>query len=350
MPARTRAASRSHCGIGACRRGGARLAGRLRLRRHAHGQRIHPEPRRGRRRAACDPIPGTSSTQAVEMQEAFEQALRAVPEVAKTFAKIGTAEVATDPMPPNVADGFVMIKPRDEWPDPRKPAELVADLAAAVESVPGSNHEFTQPIEMRFNELIAGVRSDVAVKVFGDDLAVLLAKGEAIAGVLEDVAGRRTSGRAGRRAPDARDRRRSPALARLVSQDEVHQVVRTAIGGSVPARSSRAIAASTSSSGSRKRCASISKPSNASRSCCRSTRASRPGIAWRTASDAASSPSSRSAPSRSSRSKRAPIQISRENGKRRIVVSANVRGRDMGSFVAEAEQRIRDAVAIPTGY
>ncbi|MEZ4280530.1 MAG: CusA/CzcA family heavy metal efflux RND transporter [Myxococcota bacterium] len=298
-------------------------------------------------------IPGTSLTQAVEMQEALEQALRAVPEVAKTFAKIGTAEVATDPMPPNVADGFVMIKPRDEWPDPRKPkAELVADLAAAVESVPGSNYEFTQPIEMRFNELIAGVRSDVAVKVFGDDLAVLLAKGEAIAGVLEDVAG----------AADVKveqvdglpmleiavDRR---ALARYgLSQDEVHQVVRTAIGGSVAGQIFE---------GDRRFDIVVRLPEalridlealerlpillpqhegESARDRMADRVRTRPvafvplGAVAKLSIEAG------------------PNQISRENGKRRIVVSANVRGRDMGSFVAEAEQRIRDAVAIPTGY
>jgi cobalt-zinc-cadmium resistance protein CzcA len=298
-------------------------------------------------------IPGTSLTQAVEMQEALEQALRAVPEVAKTFAKIGTAEVATDPMPPNVADGFVMIKPRDEWPDPDKPkAELVADLAAAVESVPGSSYEFTQPIEMRFNELIAGVRSDVAVKVFGDDLGVLLEKGEAIAGVLEGVAG----------AADVKveqvdglpmleiavDRR---ALARYgLSQDEVHQVVRTAIGGSVAGQIFE---------GDRRFDIVVRLPE-----------------ALRIDLDALErlpillpEHEGESARDRTSQRLRTrpvafvplgavakitieagPNQISRENGKRRIVVSANVRGRDMGSFVAEAEQRILDAVEIPTGY
>ena len=298
-------------------------------------------------------IPGTSLTQAVEMQAALEQALRAVPEVAKTFAKIGTAEVATDPMPPNVADGFVMIKPREEWPDPDKPkAELVADLAAAVEGVPGSSYEFTQPIEMRFNELIAGVRSDVAVKVFGDDLGVLLEKGEAIAGVLEGVAG----------AADVKveqvdglpmleiavDRR---ALARYgLSQDEVHQVVRTAIGGSVAGQIFE---------GDRRFDIVVRLPE-----------------ALRIDLDALERlpillPEHEGESARDRMSQRlrtrpvafvplgavakiaieaGPNQISRENGKRRIVVSANVRGRDMGSFVAEAEQRILDAVEIPTGY
>ncbi|TFH28903.1 MAG: CusA/CzcA family heavy metal efflux RND transporter, partial [Myxococcales bacterium] len=118
-------------------------------------------------------IPGTSLTQAVSMQHGLEKRIAMFPEVATVFAKIGTGDVATDPMPPSVADGFVIMKPRSEWPDPRKPkARLVAELEAAVMEVPGNNYEFTQPIEMRFNELIAGVRSDVAVKVFGDDMDV----------------------------------------------------------------------------------------------------------------------------------------------------------------------------------
>ncbi|MGS0757363.1 efflux RND transporter permease subunit, partial [Roseateles sp. GG27B] len=115
-------------------------------------------------------IPGTSLTQAIEMQIELERTIKQFPEVERVFAKLGTAEIATDPMPPNVADNFVMLKPREQWPDPKRSIEsLVAALQAAVGQVPGNNYEFTQPIQMRFNELISGVRSDVAVKVFGDD-------------------------------------------------------------------------------------------------------------------------------------------------------------------------------------
>ena len=126
-------------------------------------------------------IPGTSLTQAVSMQTALESALRAVPEVETTFAKIGTAEIATDPMPPSVADGFVMLKDRAATGPIRasRRTQVVRALEAAVARVPGNNYEFTQPIEMRFNELIAGVRSDVAVKVFGDDLERLREIGDA---------------------------------------------------------------------------------------------------------------------------------------------------------------------------
>jgi len=120
-------------------------------------------------------IPGTSLTQSVQMQEALEKAILEFPEVKEVAAKIGTAEVATDPMPPNVADNFIFLKPRSEWPDPnRSKADLVAAIEKRVEQIPGNNYEFTQPIQMRFNELISGVRSDLGIKIFGDDLDTLL--------------------------------------------------------------------------------------------------------------------------------------------------------------------------------
>jgi heavy metal efflux system protein len=135
-------------------------------------------------------IPGTSLTQAVKMQSALERRIKQFPEVDEVFAKIGTADVATDAVPPSVADTFIIMKPRDEWPDPRKPkAQLVAEMNAAVEQVPGSRYEFIQPIQMRFNELIAGVRSDVAIKIYGDDLDQLAETAEAVLGVVSSVEG-----------------------------------------------------------------------------------------------------------------------------------------------------------------
>ncbi|MFY9688145.1 MAG: CusA/CzcA family heavy metal efflux RND transporter, partial [Pseudolabrys sp.] len=135
-------------------------------------------------------IPGTSLTQAVGMQATLEKAIRDFPEVKEVFAKIGTAEVATDPMPPSVADNFIIMKPRAEWPDPkRSKAELVAAIERRVEEVPGNSYEFTQPIQMRFNELISGVRSDVAVKIFGDDLDTLLRIAGRVQSVLQGVSG-----------------------------------------------------------------------------------------------------------------------------------------------------------------
>ena len=120
-------------------------------------------------------VPGTSLTQSIEMQEALEKRILKVPEVKEIFARVGTAEVATDPMPPSISDGYVMLKPRAEWPDPGKSkAEVMEDIEKAAEEVAGSNYELSQPIQLRFNELISGIRSDVGVKIFGDDLDTLL--------------------------------------------------------------------------------------------------------------------------------------------------------------------------------
>jgi cobalt-zinc-cadmium resistance protein CzcA len=106
------------------------------------------------------------------------------------FARTGTAEIASDPMPPNISDGYIMLKPQAQWPDPRKPREqLMAEVQAAVAALPGSNYEFSQPIQLRFNELISGVRSDVAVKLFGDDMQVLNATAEKVSAVLQRVPG-----------------------------------------------------------------------------------------------------------------------------------------------------------------
>ena len=135
-------------------------------------------------------IPGTSLSQAVEMQHVLEKKIKEFSEVDNVFSKIGTAEIATDPMPPSVADTFVILKPRSRWPNPHRPkADLVHELEENLKKIPGNNYEFTQPIQMRFNELISGVRSDLAVKVFGDDMEVLLETGEKIAGVLEKIPG-----------------------------------------------------------------------------------------------------------------------------------------------------------------
>lgn len=298
-------------------------------------------------------IPGTSLTQAVSMQEALERALRTVPEVETTFAKIGTAEVATDPMPPSVADGFVMLKPRDEWPDPRKSkADVVGALEAAVARVPGNNYEFTQPIEMRFNELIAGVRSDVAVKVFGDDLDLLLQTGESIAAVLEGIPGAadvKTEQVSGLPMLEVEIDRQ--ALARYgLSLGEVQEVVRTAIGGSVAGQLFE---------GDRRFDIVVRLPEALRLDLDAIARlplllpehvgeAPAPRAAHRASLPAASFVPLGALAKLTIGT--GPNQISRENGKRRVVVTANVRGRDIGSFVAEAEARIRAEVDVPTGY
>jgi cobalt-zinc-cadmium resistance protein CzcA len=120
-------------------------------------------------------IPGTSLTQSVAMQRQMESRLKEkFPEIERVFARTGTAEIASDPMPPNISDGYIMLKPEKEWPEPRRTRdELLEAIQAEVATLPGNNYEFSQPIQLRFNELISGVRSDVAIKVFGDDMDVL---------------------------------------------------------------------------------------------------------------------------------------------------------------------------------
>ncbi len=288
-------------------------------------------------------IPGTSLTQAVEMQAALEQRIKAFPEVERVFAKIGTAEIATDPMPPNVADNFVMLKPRSEWPDPSLPkAHLVASMEAAVQKVTGNNYEFTQPIQMRFNELISGVRSDLAVKVFGDNLDTLLEIGERISGIMGRVPG----------AADVKVEQISGLPVLTVQMDrqkisryglsvsDVQEVVEVAVGGKDAGQIFE---------GDRRFDLVVRLPENqrTDMEMLKRLPVSLPvagGLNGARVSYVALGEIARFdvAPG--------PNQISRENGKRRVVVTANVRGRDLGSFVSEVQARIANEVKLPAGY
>ncbi|MGH8469595.1 MAG: efflux RND transporter permease subunit [Gammaproteobacteria bacterium] len=293
-------------------------------------------------------IPGTSLSQAIGMQEALEQRIKEFPEVERVFAKIGTAEIATDPMPPSVADNYVMLKERAEWPDPSRPkADLVQAIEEAVQAIPGNNYEFTQPIEMRFNEIISGVRADVAVKVFGDDLEVLLEAGEEIAEVLEKVPGAadvRVEQITG--LPVLTLRMNREAMARYgLNVADVQEVVEIALGGKK---------AGEVFEGDRRFDLVVRLP-EALRIDLEAIQ--RLPVLLPTAGPA--TPVAVTAPRPSFVPLGAvaevniapgPNQISRENGKRRVVVTANVRGRDLGSFVAEAQARIREEVTIPAGY
>lgn len=286
-------------------------------------------------------IPGTGLNQAIRMQTALEARIKQFPEVDQVVAKIGTAEVATDPMPPSVADTFIIMKPREAWPDPRKPKlELVAEMQKAVEQIPGNNYEFTQPIQMRFNELISGVRSDVAVKVFGDNLDDLLRIGRAIEGVLSGIEG----------AQDAKveqitglpvlqispDRK---AMARFgLNVADVQDVIRASIGGAV---------AGTIFEGDRRFNIIVRLPEEQRSRIddigrIRIPVPARNGEAGRSFVPLADVAEIQTVVG--------PNQISRENGKRRVVVTANVRGRDLGSFVTDLQEQVRTKVVVPTGY
>ena len=297
-------------------------------------------------------IPGTSLEQSVAMQETLEKRLAQFPEVANIFSKIGTAEVATDPMPPSMADTFLMLKPRDQWPDPRKPkAELVEELEAAAKEIPGSNYEFTQPIQMRTNELISGVRSDVAVKVYGDNLDQLTRLASRVERVMrsvpgaEDVKAEQVSG-----LPLLTIMPDPAALARYgLNPGDVQETVATAIGGSVAGqliegdrRFDLVVRLPEAQRQDPAVLADLPIPLPASTSVDESSRLA-----------AGANGGPRTVPLREVAKiqvERGPNQINRENGKRRVVITANVRERDLGGFVGELRTRIGQDVALPEGY
>lgn len=285
-------------------------------------------------------IPGTSLSQSVAMQQQLEVALKAkIPEIERVFARTGTAEIASDPMPPNISDGYIMLKPLKDWPEPKRTRdEILAAVQAVVGSIPGSNYEFSQPIQLRFNELISGVRSDVAVKVFGDDMDVLNTSAQTIAAMLQTIAGasevkvEQTTG-----LPMLTvniDREKTARFGLNVA--DVQDVVATALGGRE---------AGTLFEGDRRFDIVVRLPEHLRNDLDSIKRLSIPlpvsaegrvnfiQLAEVASLDLAPGPN----------------QISREDGKRRIVVSANVRGRDVGSFVADAAQGLAQ-IKIPAGY
>jgi len=297
-------------------------------------------------------IPGTSLTQAVQMQQVLERRIAALPEVERVFSRIGTAEIANDPMPPSMADTFVMIKPRETWPDPRKSkAVLVADIEAVARSVPGNNYEFTQPIQMRMNELISGVRADVAIKVNGDDLDTLnrlAARAARIARSVEGAADVRVEETKGLPMLVVSPDRQS--LSRYgLNPGDVQRTVSTAVGGTV---------AGEFIEGDRRTEIVVVLPEQLRQSpewlkdlpIPRGPRANEDEVS-RHANWAAGEP--QFVPLRevaSIEESMGPNQINRENGKRRVVVTANVRGRDLGGFMSELRERLDAGLAAPPGY
>ncbi len=297
-------------------------------------------------------IPGTSLSQSVAMQENLERTLASFPEVRRVFSKIGTAEVASDPMPPSVADTFVMLQPRERWPDPRKPkAVLLDEIERAIEALPGSNYELSQPIQMRTNELISGVRSDVAVKIYGDDLEQLARVASRVARALGQVPG----------ATDIKAEQITglPLLTVVPDREalahyglnpvDVQDTVATAVGGEVAGqlfegdrRFDLVVRLPEALRQDPAALADLPIPLKTDEQADESSRAA----GW-------SSGAPRTVPLREVARIEAilgPNQINRENGKRRVVVSANVRGRDLGGFVAQARTTIAREVALPTGY
>ncbi|MDO8036323.1 CusA/CzcA family heavy metal efflux RND transporter [Janthinobacterium sp. SUN128] len=288
-------------------------------------------------------IPGTSLTQSLAMQQQLERKLMANhKEIARVFARTGTAEIASDPMPPNISDGYIMLKPRDQWPQPGKSREqLLAEIEATATSLPGNNYEFSQPIQLRFNELISGVRSDVAVKLFGDDMAVLDGTAAKIAGVLGKIPGAtevKVEQTTGLPMLTVQIDREQTARYGLNIAD-VQAAIATAIGGQE---------AGTLFQGDRRFDIVVRLPDSL-----RSDLEQLKRLPIALPLGAAAEGRARFIPLGEVASLQVapgPNQISREDGKRRIVISANVRGRDIGSFVADATQQLQAQVAIPPGY
>ncbi|BCD98726.1 efflux RND transporter permease subunit [Marinagarivorans cellulosilyticus] len=280
-------------------------------------------------------IPGTGIDQAVSMQAALEKRIKTFPEVERVFGRLGTAEIATDPMPPNVADNFVILKPRELWPNPKKTkVDLIAEIEASLKQLPGNNYEFTQPIQMRFNELISGVRADLGIKVFGDDLDQLVIAGNAILQQINQIEG----------VADARVEQIkglptlaiTPKLSVLGRYDltalDLQNWIATAIGGQN---------AGLMYEGDRRfelivRLPEVLRTDIDNLKYLPVPLASGGYVLLYEVATIALAP--------------APAQISRENGKRRIVVTANIRGRDLGSFVAQAKQVIGQNITLPPGY
>jgi heavy metal efflux system protein len=280
-------------------------------------------------------VPSASLEQSLAMQMAIERAIAAQPEVKTIFARTGTAEAAVDPMPPNISDAVIILKDRKEWPDPRlEKEELIARFEELASAQLGNSFEFSQPIELRFNELISGVRTDLAVMVYGDDFTQLQASADQVANVLRSTPG----------SADVRVEQASGLPTLTVSVDrfaaanyglsaaEVSNAVSAAIGGAEAGQIFE---------GDR-----------------------RFDVVVRLADEARNDPAALAAlPITTTTGVTVPLssvariqiaegqnQISRNDGSRRMVVQANVRGRDLGGFVTDAQARVQEQVQLPAGY
>ena len=284
-------------------------------------------------------IPSTGISESTAMQLQVEKAISALPEVAFVYAKTGTAEMAADPMPPNVSDTFIILKPHDEWPDKSlSKADFIDKLADAVGQVPGNNYEYTQPIQMRFNELIAGVRSDVAVKVYGDDFETMTATANKIAGVLRGIKGaadvkvEQTTG-----LPMLDIDLNKEAIARYgLNVADILDLIAAAVGGKE---------AGMIFQGDRRFPIVVRLPEAVRQDIAALENLPVP-VPHEDGEGGAFVPLKEVA---SFRQSEGPNQISRENGKRRVVVQANVRGRDIGSFVTEAQAALETQAKVPPG-
>ncbi|AFJ03685.1 Cobalt-zinc-cadmium resistance protein CzcA, Cation efflux system protein CusA [Methylophaga frappieri] len=286
-------------------------------------------------------ITGTGLEQSVKMQKQLDRVIRDFDEVERVFSKIGTPDIATDPMPPSVADTFVIVKPQSEWPDPQQSkATFLSKLREAVEAVPGNKYEFTQPIEMRFNELIAGVRADVAIRIYGDDLDILAELGEQTSSVIQLIEGARdvrmeqVTGLSMLSINPQRDHLALLGLNISALQDALQMAMGGQELGLIYEGDKRFKLVMRFDETKRQNVAYLEKlpvalPENGD-----------PDLSYVPLGEVADI-----------EEVSAPSQINRESGKRNVIVSANVSDdRDLGSFIAEVQQKLPDQVNYPAGY
>ena len=278
--------------------------------------------------------PSTGLEESLRIQENTEKLLlKSFPEIKAVFARTGTAEVATDVMPPNISDGYIMLKPRSEWPNPKESLdELRGRMVTYLATIPGNNSEFSQPIELRFNELISGVRSDVGVKIFGDDMNVLNTEATKISKIIQQISGssavkvEQTSG-----LPLLNVEVNKTLAAQYgLSVRSIQDLVATSIGGQ-----------------------SVGEILEGDR---RFDFVIRLGEQDRSVASVSQLPIQLPNGGSILLTDIATVkmmdginQVSRENGKRRVIVTANVEGRDLGSFVTEVQSQLKQ-YPLPSGY
>ncbi|HOS02316.1 MAG TPA: CusA/CzcA family heavy metal efflux RND transporter, partial [Candidatus Hydrogenedentes bacterium] len=300
-------------------------------------------------------IPSTALAESMAMQFNVEKTVSKLPEVALMYSKTGTAEVAFDPMPPNISDGYVIFKPREQWPDPKmSKADLVDKIRRAVSDLPGNLFEYSQPIELRINELVAGVRGDLAIKVFGDDFEKIAPVAQQILKIVDSVPGASDAKAAQTEGfPSLSIEIDRKAAARYgLNVADVQDIIVTAIGGRE---------AGLVFEGDRRFDIIVRLPDEL-RSDVKTLEQlpiplPRSDVAPPRQADARDmDPAGTSLRGTISLGSIARLsfteglgQINREDGKRRIVVQTNVRGRDLGSFVAEVRERVDSEVALTPG-
>ena len=279
-------------------------------------------------------LPSVSVTDTVRTAADVEKALLTFPEVDKVVSRAGRAEIASDPMGIDISDIFVNLKPRSEWKSAKNKEELVELMRKRLENIPGMSFSFTQPIQLRVDELISGVKSQIAIKLFGEDMDVLKAKADEISKVVEKVAGaadvavEKVSGLAYLQVDINRE-----AIARYgINVADIQDVLEVAAGGKQ---------ASELYEGQKRFSIALRFPTEMSNN------VEKIGEILITAPGGERIPLKQLA---RVYTEEGPAQISRENGSRRIVVESNVSGRDMGSFVADAQKAIEAQVKLPPGY